>query len=166
MHVTDGYLMANSVGALVYDSVTAKYIKATDSVNTIIAKSYSYLISVGHYRDGETTTSYTDANGFKWDMVITLAYMRDSTGTNEIHIVYVDLQDPNAAATPAAAPTTDSSFSLSDDEITVAADSSQAAAVLSGLTLLLGIVMSIVFFVMSKSQSSLLGVRSSENSKL
>ena len=86
-----GYLVANSVGAPIYDTIMKSFIKANSSINTEIAKSYNYLISHGYYDDCEVATLYTDISSVVWNMTIALASMKDSTGTNEFQVVYVNL---------------------------------------------------------------------------
>jgi hypothetical protein len=150
---TTGFLVANSVKAPNYDTTAAKFILASASSNDVIATSYNYLLQSGILVDTEVKIAYSDpSTGKKYDMTILLAYLKDSTGTNEFQVVYIDLQDPVDGASQ-----TDTDTDDSDDS--VASSASVAAATFAGLALLLLVVMSIMYCVKSKQETpNLLGI--------
>ena len=82
-----GYLIANSAGAPIYDTSLNMFIKANTSINTVIANSYKYLIDHGLYEDCTVDGLYVDGR----TMTISLAHMKDASGTNEFQVVYVKL---------------------------------------------------------------------------
>ncbi len=144
-------------------SLKSLVIKASASANDVIATSYAYLEQAGISQDAEVKIAYTESStGKQYDMTILVSYLKDSTGTNEFLVVYVDLADPASADTP-----TDPDSVNDDNDDSVASSASVVAAALAGLALLLLIVMSIVYCVKSRNaQPSLLGPNDIKSSNM
>ena len=87
-----GYLVANNVGADIYDSTSNLFIKANVSANANIAQSYSYLMNHGLYEDCEVQFG-VERNSVYYLMNVSLAHMKDPSGTNEFQVVYVSLEE-------------------------------------------------------------------------
>ena len=98
MQKSTGYLVANNVGADIYDPNLNLFIKANTSSDVVISQSYNYLIEHGLYEDCEVFDAgfmYTDSKKktHYGTMNITLAHMKDPSGTNEFQVVYVSFTE-------------------------------------------------------------------------
>jgi hypothetical protein len=84
--------VANNVGADIYDTALNVFIKANASSDINIAQSYSYLINHGLYEDCEFQFGIERDSSY-YLMNVSLAHMKDPSGTNEFQVVYVSVEE-------------------------------------------------------------------------
>ena len=152
-----GFLMGTSTGKDIYNTAASAYYKAIEFTTDVIAKSYQFLLDNGILNTADVTTTYT-VNGVTFNMRILLSNVKDATGTMEVDMVYVSLEEIAVTSAPTVMPTTSPSIAPTeativdpstgqvvvdnnDDELLrAAADGAIAAAVFASLIFIIVIV--------------------------